>query len=480
MRVGKGRGWRFMMRSIAQNAVVHDSSYNACFVVAGKASRVRKALQSCSLDAKSLKSKGFLSGDKACAVHLGDRENRVICPALVYRVTGTKGSGVSEAHVWVHPRVKDSAMECLKRSCSTHDVDITSSDAYARVEIVGAKAFEVVEKLAPSLDFYGEEHELRGIRRLVLPDPRAAAWNLKIDLERMDEPTDVAPSQAEFDASRQASRELALEQPWVENCAVGVKSYAATLINRGPVAMDGYTLIVPTSWIRPVWLGVNRTGARAAGVTEWSWCALRFKRPVFPDDYLDTVAGADRRRELISDAEILAGLESDPNVKAKPKGKISACLKALATREKTTDVRSVLRDKGELASRTNDEDAIRVTIRCPWSGQPSFGSTVHVPTQVQYDAWIGAKEKARPRRDDPALAGQLGAPIGYVTSASPPPAVAGVASALVRASAIRSLADAFKKGKRKVFVMLNPPGKPPVPAVATVVLDEKVFDDPWW
>ena len=477
MRVGKGRGWRFMMRSISQHAVVHDSSYNACFVVAGKASLVRKVLQSCSLDTKPLKSKGFLSGHKACAVHLGDRDNRVICPALVYRVTGTKGSGVSEAHVWVHPRVKDSAMECLKRNCPTSDVDVTSSDAYARVEIVGAKALEVVQKLAPSLD---GEHELRGIRRLVLPDPRAAAWDLKLDLEHMDGPTDVAPSQAEFDASRQASRELALEQPWVENCAVGVKSYAATLINRGPVAMDGYTLIVPTSWIRPLWLGVNRTGARATGVAEWSWCALRFKRPVFPDDYLDTVAGADRRRELISDAEILAGLKSDPNVKSKPKGKISACLKALATREKTTDVRSVLRDKGEIASTTNEGDAVRVTLRCPWSGQPSFGSTVHVPTQAQYDAWIGKKDKTRPRRDDPSLAGQLGAPIGYVTSASPSPAAVGLASALVRVSAIRSLADTFKKGKTEVFVMLSPPGKPPVPAVATVVVDEKVFDDPWW
>ena len=116
-----------MMRSISQHAVVHDSSYNACFVVAGKASLVRKVLQSCSLDTKPLKSKGFLSGHKACAVRLGDRDNRVICPALVYRVTGTKGSGVSEAHVWVHPRVKDSAMECLKRNCPTSDVDVTSS-----------------------------------------------------------------------------------------------------------------------------------------------------------------------------------------------------------------------------------------------------------------------------------------------------------------------------------------------------------------
>ena len=156
---------------------------------------------------------------------------------------------------------------------------------------------------------------------------------------------------------------------------------------------------------------------------------------------MDTVAGADRRRELISDAEILAGLKSDPNVKSKPKGKISACLKALATREKTTDVRSVLRDKGEIASTTNEGDAVRVTLRCPWSGQPSFGSTVHVPTQAQYDAWIGKKDKTRPRRDDPSLAGQLGAPIGYVTSASPSPAAVGLASALVRVSAIRSLAD---------------------------------------
>ena len=55
-----------------------------------------------------------------------------------------------------------------------------------------------------------------------------------------------------------------------------------------------------------------------------------------------------------------------------------------------------------------------------------------------------------------------------------------MASALVRVSAIRSLADTFKKGKTEVFVMLSPPGKPPVPAVATVVVDEKVFDDPWW
>ena len=151
----------------------------------------------------------------------------------------------------------------------------------------------------------------------MLPD-RAAAWDLKLDLEHMDGPTDVAPSQAEFDASRQASRELALEQPWVENCAVGVKSYAATLINRGPVAMDGYTLIVPTSWIRPLWLGVNRTGARAAGVTEWSWCALRFKRPVFPDDYLDTVAGADRRHRTISTK--FRGSEIRPEREIKAKG----------------------------------------------------------------------------------------------------------------------------------------------------------------
>ena len=84
-RPGRGRGWRFIMRSISQAALAHDSSYNACFVVRGARTDVHKVLAKTAAEEKALNLRAFKDGERAIAIHVVDSKRRVICPALVYR-----------------------------------------------------------------------------------------------------------------------------------------------------------------------------------------------------------------------------------------------------------------------------------------------------------------------------------------------------------------------------------------------------------
>ena len=505
-RPGRGRGWRFIMRSISQAALAHDSSYNACFVVKGARTDVHKVLAKTAAEEKALNLRAFKDGERAIAIHVVDSKRRVICPALVYCTPREETLSVAEAHVWVHPSAKESASEAFRDAVAVRvatntkaDVEVEESDAFARIEIIGAKAFEIVQKLAPDLDFYSSAHTTRGIRRIVCPDARAAAWGVQTDSSEMRVPTEVAPTQAEYDESRRASRAAALERPWEETAAVGVKSYSATLINRGVTAIEGYTLIVSSSWMLPVWHGVCQTGARPVGITEWSWCAQRFARALFPDDYLDTQAGADKRLEIFDD--IL------DDIRAKPKSKVSQCDLALVRHaEPFVKVRNVLRVRNEKLERdSHPRDAmVRVALRCPWSGQPTLGAEIFFPNEAQRDAWCVKKTDDTTRRRDRTVSGLFsqwskkdkalrsehrsdvnlgdvfGDTIGHITSVSAPAASVGLASGLIQANAVKMLTENFSRGKTKVFVMLRHPGKLAVPAEANIVVKATPFDEPWF
>lgn len=478
-RPGRGRGWRFIMRSISQSAIAHDSSYNTCFVMKGEAKAVRAALVKVVLETKALRTEAFKSGQRASVIHVlsSAKRRRIIAPALVYHARAPNSEDGSEVHIWVHPRVSEAVHKAFSRIKVDENVqyDFKASDAFARVDIIGAKAFEVIQRLVPSIDLYAEQHTQRGIRRFVSMDPRAAACEVKVDGSALENPSETAPTQAEYDASRIASRRAALERPWEETSAIGVKAYSAMLINRGPVAMDGYTLIVSASWNLPLWLGVCQTGAKPAGIAEWLWCARRFGRAAFPDDYLDTKAGSDARAELF---------DSVSKIKSKmPLGKVSSCLRALEARTKDVKVRRVLRvadeklDLGTLPSET----MVRVNLRCPWAGQPTLGSELYIPNDVQRDAWCSKKSETKSRRRNDTTVGKVsGEPIGYITSVSAPAASVGLASALIDANALKSLTENFSRGKGKVFIMISPPGKPAIPAEAVVIISTEEFDEPWW
>ena len=165
------------MRSISQAALAHDSSYNACFVVKGARTDVHKVLAKTAAEEKALNLRAFKDGERAIAIHVVDSKRRVICPALVYCTPREETLSVAEAHVWVHPSAKESASEAFRDAVAVRvatntkaDVEVEESDAFARIEIIGAKAFEIVQKLAPDLDFYSSAHTTRGIRRIVCPD----------------------------------------------------------------------------------------------------------------------------------------------------------------------------------------------------------------------------------------------------------------------------------------------------------------------
>jgi len=294
------------------------------------------------------------------------------------------------------------------------------------------------------------------------------------DPERIkEEPSDVAPTQAEFSASRRASRDALFDRPWEAARAVGLKNYSAMLINRGANAFEGYTIIVPKSWAIPVWLGLSYAGARAAGLKEWSWCAQRFSRPVFPDDFLDSAAGIAQRNELFDEVKAILAKT--------PIGKVPRPLIELANRGSSVVVGRVLRTRVDLSKlgALPRESMVRITLRCPWSGQPSLGSQIFVPTEAQNTAWHGKKTGVR-RRDDAVLAEISGEPIGYVTSVSAPAASVGLASALIRANSLEILNGKYSRGQGRVFVICKPPGKPIVPAEAQIVVQTAAFDEPWW
>ena len=153
------------MRSISQAALAHDSSYNACFVVKGARTDVHKVLAKTAAEEKALNLRAFKDGERAIAIHVVDSKRRVICPALVYCTPREETLSVAEAHVWVHPSAKESASEAFRDAVAVRvatntkaDVEVEESDAFARIEIIGAKAFEIVQKLAPDLDFYSSAH----------------------------------------------------------------------------------------------------------------------------------------------------------------------------------------------------------------------------------------------------------------------------------------------------------------------------------
>lgn len=481
-RPGRGRGWRFIMRSISQSVVAHDSSYNDCFILKGDTVAVGNLLSRVAPNQKALRMHAFEAGVRACAIHILRKKGtknkyRTVCPALAYHTRAPSDADGAEVHVWVHPAAGDEAFKVLEltRVREKIDVKVAKCDDFARVELVGEKSFELIQKLAKSLDFYADRHISRGIRRFVAADPRAAAWNVETDAKILEAPTDTAPTQAEYAVSRTVSRMASFERPWEEATAVDVKAYSAMIINRGSVAIEGYTIIVPKSWNLPLWLGVCQAGARSVGLVEWLWCAQRFGRAVFPDDYLDTAAGAEKRRELFDD---ISAIKSK-----KPLGKVSSVLRSTEERDKDVHVHNVLRvpdTKLELGTLPHDV-MVRVTLRCPWSGQPTLGSEIHIPTTAQRDAWCSKKSATKTRRRDDVLIGiASGESIGYVTSVSAPAASVGLASALIKANSVKSLLKNFSRGKAKVFVMITPPGKPAVPAEALIVVKASHFDDPWF
>ena len=487
IRPGRGRGWRFIVKSIAQSALVHDSSYYSCLVIKGDGAVVRRALTELAVEKKHLNNKMFRAAQRACAMHVETFKNkRTIAPVMTYYVPRTKDSNDSEAHVWVHPAASETALQALRAAVARQmarklklagsNVIVETSDAFARLEIIGQKSFEIVQTLAPRLDFLSEKHVTHGIRRFVSHDPRAATLNIDQAPDHVDdEPSENAPTQAEFNESCRASRDAMLERPWEPTKAIGLKNYSGVLINRGVNASEGYTIIVPKSWAIPLLVGMSHAGARAAGLKEWSWCAQRMCKPVFPDDYLDTPAGVAQRQELFDGIKALMAKT--------PIGKVPHGLRELEARGRSVTVRRVVRTRDALSKVESlpEGTMVRVTLRCPWSGQPSLGSELYAPTIAQNTAWSGRKSGSR-RRDDAALAEISGESIGYVTSVSAPAAAVGLASALIRVKSLELLNEKFSRGEGRVFLMCKPPGKPVVPAEAHVVVSPKgaLFDEPWW
>ena len=151
---------------------------------------------------------------------------------------------------------------------------------------------------------------------------------------------------------------------------------------------------------------------------------------------------------------------------------------------------------------------VRVLVRCPWGGGPVAGAPVFIPTAAQEAAWNtnsagsgtrqGEGTSQRRRRGGNVASGSLARDvdsqeaIGFVTSASPPGAAVGVASAMVTTAALRRLRSrrfhpgskpSGGGGEKKIFAVLRVPSASPaavVPAVLTVALEKTASDAAWW
>lgn len=46
------------------------------------------------------------------------------------------------------------------------------------------------------------------------------------------------------------------------------------------MAFGGWSIVLPASWVMPIWLALVFAGSRAVGIREWHWAATDQVRPL--------------------------------------------------------------------------------------------------------------------------------------------------------------------------------------------------------
>ncbi|KAG6549506.1 hypothetical protein Mapa_008884 [Marchantia paleacea] len=178
---GRGRGSRSVLKWVKEAAVLHDASYYGLIELQGSSDSIARSLQntveppiwspSLTSDVKMAEAEGLVHG-KAMLYHFGRAPYDAISPiSFLWRTptsrldSGRVGSAESPADVnpveerqlwiWVHPGAHETALQCLSSACEEQAKNNEISPVkcrsrrseFARLEIMGIKATEVIRKV---------------------------------------------------------------------------------------------------------------------------------------------------------------------------------------------------------------------------------------------------------------------------------------------------------------------------------------------
>ena len=482
-RPGRRRGWRFASRWVRRDCAVHDGSYNACLRVTSAGDvPIAVCLSRCveggvvELDPRR---------DDASDVILVRTTGEVIAPAQIVSLGGgVVDSGDVEYLLWVHP---DAVDDC-EATLSNAGASVTRVRSLCRLELTGetarASLSAIVDVGAPR-----EDDASSRVRRCeTRGDPREAAWLAKRGASSrkpgMFQPRDangsvrtpmecaVRPATAqELGARRREARKRSSlsgdenenqapnDSDSLPGCPVVVVRRA-----RGPLATShdpGFTIIAPRGWAQPLLLALVHLGARAAGRVEWGWLATQAGSPRFPEDFPDTDAGkrwfnAVKDRNVARADVVPRGKRTPEPVvhlganlvvrRTSPERRGANGSEGSGTRQKRGKPRwRPVRDGAPLSSTSSSSSSsssssfVRCVVRCPWGGSARVGDAVLAPAPDLESAWRRSGVGRNRRRAGDGRLARVGTPIGVVTSASPPGASVGVASALVSVAALRTV-----------------------------------------
>ena len=494
-RPGRRRGYRSTSRWVRDACAVHDGSYNACVRV--EAGDVRACLSRCveggvvDVDPRKADARDFI---------LVRTTGEVIAPAQIVSLPGVVEGDAEQGGavlIWVHP---DAVDDC-EASLSNAGASVTRVRSLCRLELTGETARSSLSAIC-DVGQPWEDASWRVLRCETRGDPREAAWLAKKggassspsvfqsrddgSVGRTPMEYAVRPATAqELGARRREARkrssglhekEAPDDSDSLPGCPVVVVRRA-----RGPLATShpGFTIIAPRGWAQPLLLALAHLGARAAGRVEWGWLATQAGTSRFPEDFPDTDAGK-RWFAAVEDrnaarADVVPRGKRTPErtvvvganlaVRRTSPGKFPAKgSEGSGTRQKRgkSGWRPV-RDGAPLSS-SSSSSFVRCVVRCPWGGRARVGDAVLDPARDRESAWRSGVGRNRRHVGD-GLA-EVGTPIGVVTSASPPGASVGVASALVNVAALRTVCSRAyspatvsrkneqKRGGRRALVFL--------------------------
>ncbi|BFI30940.1 ribonuclease P/MRP protein subunit POP1 [Marchantia polymorpha subsp. ruderalis] len=178
---GRGRGSRSVLKWVKEAAVLHDASYYGLIELQGSSDLIARCLQntveppiwspSPTSNVKLAEAEGLIQG-KAMLYHYGRAPYDAISPiSFLWRTptsrldAGRVRSDESPADVnpveerqlwiWVHPGAHEAALKCLSRTCEEQAKKNEISPVkcrsrrseFARLEIMGMKATEVIRKV---------------------------------------------------------------------------------------------------------------------------------------------------------------------------------------------------------------------------------------------------------------------------------------------------------------------------------------------
>ena len=497
-RPGKGHGYRSVIKRTKKNAVAHDGSYHASFVLSsqgcdgsGGSEVLLQIIQSAcvtSIPSKRLRSESFASGKIALDGVLRDENNRVVSPAEFFTCVDGDGMGKqsgddtkNKTHcvfVWVHASARDEAFEMFQKLCAKHSGTKVQSafGRLCRFEICGNDAERVLETLVGNSAVLREKDggvTPRGVVSVmtgstggILQDCSVFARVAREVIDEKNDDSSLKPFHSEKGYPLTIFRRVRPASGMLGNCDAG------------------YTVFGDISQTKNLWGKITHANVTVLGVREWRWLASGSGCASFPTDYLDSQAAQDEVANKVDQIKRRAT--------SVPKGKRVADTKMEDVVKAGVDF---CRQKKKLT---------RVVITCPRGGCPTPGAAVLVPTSAQkssvcpnqsksitvktFDAFDKVFGKPTKTKNRKSLAAESDAQeiLGYVTSCTPASESRGMASAVVDVTS-EYLASVFEKwnlknksyGQLVVPVALSVPTAEPsaiVPAAMQVFENENA----WW